>query len=67
MQDVIYRDRVQAGEHLARELMIGIEYQARTNLQQDTIVLAIPRDGVIIGDLIASKFNVKLDIIVSRK
>lgn len=47
--------------------MTGIEYQARTNLQQDTIVLAIPRDGVIIGDLIASKFNVKLDIIVSRK
>lgn len=31
------------------------------------VVLAIPRGGVVIGDVIATKLNAKLDIIVSRK
>src|SRR5581483_7698452 len=30
-------------------------------------VLAIPRGGVVIGDIIATNFDAKLDIIVSRK
>lgn len=31
------------------------------------VVLAIPRGGVVIGDVIATKLNAKFDIIVSRK
>lgn len=31
------------------------------------VVLAIPRGGVIIGDLIASRLGAKLDIVVSKK
>ena len=30
-------------------------------------VLAIPRGGVVIGDLVASSLGAKLDIVVSRK
>jgi putative phosphoribosyl transferase len=67
LQAIIYRDRIQAGEHLARELQSEIGYQGRTNFQQDTIILAVPRGGVIIGDVIASKLGIKLDIVVSRK
>jgi putative phosphoribosyl transferase len=67
LQAIIYRDRLQAGEHLASELQSEISHQGRTNFQQDTIIIAVPRGGVIIGDVIASKFHIKLDIVVSRK
>ena len=30
-------------------------------------VLAIPRGGIVLGDIIASSLNVKLDIIISKK
>jgi putative phosphoribosyl transferase len=35
--------------------------------QQQLVVLAIPRGGVITGDVIASALDAKLDVIVSRK
>ncbi len=35
--------------------------------EQQLIILAIPRGGVITGDVIASALNAKLDIVVSRK
>ena len=31
------------------------------------VVLAIPRGGVVIGDVVAAKLNSKLDVVVSRK
>jgi putative phosphoribosyl transferase len=31
------------------------------------VVLAIPRGGVVIGDIVATKLNSKLDVVVSRK
>ena len=62
LQAIIYQDRIQAAEHLARELQPDIG-----NSRQDTIILAIPRGGVIIGDVIATVFGIKLDIVVSRK
>jgi predicted phosphoribosyltransferase len=34
---------------------------------KDVIILAIPRGGIIIGDVIAKSLNVKLDVIVPRK
>jgi len=33
----------------------------------NTVVLAIPRGGVVIGDVIASALGLNLDIIISRK
>jgi putative phosphoribosyl transferase len=67
LQAVIYRDRLQAGEQLANELQLLVGHQIRNNFQEDAIILAIPRGGVIVADIIASKLGVKLDIVVSRK
>ena len=43
------------------------EEQELQKYGNNIIVLAIPRGGVVIGDIIASTLNRKLDIIVSRK
>lgn len=54
-----YKDRNDAGLQLVQKLMW---------LQgKDTIVLAIPRGGIVIGDVIAKSLNAKLDVIVPRK
>lgn len=34
---------------------------------KDVMILAIPRGGIVIGDVIAKSLNVKLDVIVPRK
>ena len=43
----------------------------RENIEQGkkpwSVVLAIPRGGVIIGDIVASILGFSLDIVVSRK
>jgi putative phosphoribosyl transferase len=64
MQAAFFQNRVDAGEKLAKELLRLKQNQ--TSLQ-DAIVVAIPRGGVIVGDVIATKLGVKLDIVVSRK
>jgi putative phosphoribosyl transferase len=64
MQAAFFQNRVDAGEKLAKELLRVKQNQ--TSLQ-DAIVVAIPRGGVIVGDVIATKLGVKLDIVVSRK
>ena len=56
---VIFRDRVDAAKRLAKKL----EWLKK----EDPIILAIPRGGVVTGDVIASELGAKLDIIVSRK
>ena len=56
---MIFKDRVDAAEKLAEKL----EWLRR----EDPIILAIPRGGVVIGDVIAKTLDAKLDIIVSRK
>jgi putative phosphoribosyl transferase len=67
LQAVIYRDRLQAGEQLATELQLLVGHQVRNNFQDEAFILAIPRGGVIVADVIASKLGIKLDIVVSRK
>jgi len=52
------KDREEAGRLLADK--IGY-------LEPDSIVLAIPRGGVMVGYLIAQRFGCYLDIIVSKK
>jgi len=56
---MMFQNREDAGRKLAKKL----EWLKKENL----LVLAVPRGGVIIGNVIASELNAKLDIIVSRK
>src|SRR5512141_2810003 len=56
----LYRDRVDAGQHLAKELS---DYAGR----QDAIVIALPRGGVPVGFEVAKALNLPLDVLVVRK
>ncbi len=56
---MIFKDRTDAAQKLAKKLeKLGID---------NPIILAIPRGGVVTGDVIAKELGAKLDIIVSRK
>lgn len=55
-----FRDRYEAGELLAEQLMI---YANKPNV----IVLALPRGGVPVGARVAKKLNLPLDVFVVRK
>jgi len=57
--NIIFNDRVDA----AKKLVKNMEWLKK----EDPIILAIPRGGAVIGDIISSELGVKLDIIVSRK
>lgn len=57
---MIYRDRVDAGKRLALELK---EYENKS----DTIVIALPRGGVVVGYEVALALNLPLDIVCPRK
>lgn len=54
------KDRAQAGKHLASAL-------AAYKDAPDTIVLALPRGGVVVAYEIAEALNLPLDIVVTRK
>lgn len=56
---MIFKDRVDAAQKLAKKL----EWVKKEN----PIILAIPRGGVVTGDVIAKTLGLSLDIIVSRK
>jgi len=55
----MFNDRIDAGKQLAKKLEFLKE--------QNPVIFAIPRGGIIIADAIASFLDCKLDIIVSRK
>ncbi|HET8794668.1 MAG TPA: phosphoribosyltransferase family protein [Nitrososphaeraceae archaeon] len=65
----LFRDRIDAGQKLA----ISIEQVLKNKLSDvsiawnELIVLAIPRGGIILAEIIASYFNCDLDILVTRK
>ena len=67
----LFLDRRQAANVLAEKLRSLTEMEVRgqkdSQQEQQLIILAIPRGGVITGDVIASALNAKLDIVVSRK
>lgn len=55
----MFKDRIDAAQKLGKKL---------ESLQDEKpVILAIPRGGVVIGDVIAKTLGAKLDIIVSRK
>ena len=56
---MIFADRIDGGERLAK----GLAHLAGS----DCVVLAIPRGGVIVGEVIARELGVPLDVVVPRK
>jgi predicted phosphoribosyltransferase len=56
---MIFKDRVDAAQKLAKKL----EWVKK----ETSVILAIPRGGVVTGDVIAKTLGLSLDIIVSRK
>ncbi|HEY6885513.1 MAG TPA: phosphoribosyltransferase family protein [Nitrososphaeraceae archaeon] len=65
-----FQDRKDAAEQLAKKLEQWLEKNRTIEDQQNSdsaVILAIPRGGVVIGDILSSILDVKLDIVVSRK
>ncbi|MEK7390012.1 MAG: phosphoribosyltransferase family protein [Elusimicrobiota bacterium] len=56
----MFRDRFDAGEKLARELR-------RYRGASETLVLGVPRGGVLIGGVLARELNLKLDVMLTKK
>jgi putative phosphoribosyl transferase len=56
---VIFADRADAGEQLAKALL--------DHAADDSVVLAIPRGGVIVGEAVARALGAPLDVVVPRK
>lgn len=56
---MIFEDRTDAAFKLAKKM----EWLKK----EDPVILAIPRGGVVTGDVIAVELGVKLDVIVSKK
>ncbi len=63
MVSALFLDRKHAAEELVKKLNDVI---INTD-NHELVVLAIPRGGVMIGDVVASHFHCDLDIVVSRK
>jgi putative phosphoribosyl transferase len=66
----LFQNRNQAGKELVTKLKEYLQDEIKEDLQnaKDSIVIvAIPRGGVEIGDIIASSFHCTLDVVVSRK
>jgi putative phosphoribosyl transferase len=58
-RETLYRDRIEAGAVLAK--LLGA-YRGR-----DTVVLGIPRGGVVVAAEIARLLEAELDVVVARK
>jgi putative phosphoribosyl transferase len=59
----MFTNRLQAGRQLAEKLI----KEGVVNFENNLLVLAVPRGGVVIGRQLASKLKCPLDIIVTRK
>ena len=57
---MIFKDRQEAGQRLAVKLK---QFKG----QKDTIILALPRGGVVTGSEIAQALSLPMDIVVPRK
>ena len=63
-----FHDRKEAGLLLADMLKLYIKKTFSAEVKKESfIVMAIPRGGVILGDIVASELNVDLDIIICKK
>ena len=57
--DIVFEDRVEAGRKLAKRL---VQYKGK-----DTVVLAIPRGGVVVGYEVAKELGAALNVIIPHK
>ena len=80
---ILFEDRIDAAEQLAKRVEESLDknvVKTRRELEQqqqqqqqqksndyDVIILAIPRGGVVIGDVLSSMLGAELDVIVSKK
>lgn len=66
---ILFEDRIDAAHKLAKEIEIYLKNEQKdiTFSNTELIVLAIPRGGIILANVIASHFGCELDVIVSRK
>ncbi len=70
---MIFRDRIDAAKKLAEKLEWlkeedeEEEGEGRREEKSSILILAIPRGGVVVGDIISRLLNTKLDDVVSRK
>jgi putative phosphoribosyl transferase len=64
---MLFHNRIDAGNRLAKQLVWLKQNRANELGEKKIIVVAIPRGGLIIGDVVASELDAKLDIVVSRK
>jgi predicted phosphoribosyltransferase len=56
----MFRDRIDAGQQLANDLK-------RYKRKKDTVVVALPRGGVVLGYTIANELHLPLDVILVKK
>ena len=64
---MVFRDRIDAAEKLAEKLL-WLKQEDKEGIQSNSIIiLAVPRGGVVIGDIISRILDAKLDVVVSRK
>ena len=62
---MLFKDRTDAAKQLAERL-----YWLKNEIQENkssVVIVAVPRGGVVIGNIIASQLGAKLDLVVSRK
>jgi putative phosphoribosyl transferase len=70
---MIFRDRIDAAKKLAEKLEWLKEEdeeekgEGRREKKSSILILAIPRGGVVIDDIISRILNTKLDVVISRK
>jgi putative phosphoribosyl transferase len=72
---MLFQDRKHAGKEIAIRLKTYLMQLEDNDLKEwdnkkikdSLVVLAIPRGGVVLGDIIASEFHCNLDIVVSKK
>jgi putative phosphoribosyl transferase len=62
MQTVLFRDRTDAARQLAERLKNEMEKS-----KSSVVIVAIPRGGIVIGNIIAKELRTKLDLVVTRK
>lgn len=65
MQTVLFEDRTDAAKQLAGRLH-WLKNEIQEN-KSSVVIVAVPRGGVVIGNIIASELGAKLDLVVSRK
>jgi putative phosphoribosyl transferase len=65
--DKIFEGREHAARLLGEKLRVYLMKKQIPISKQRVLVLAIPRGGVVTGDVIASQLGVNLDVVVSRK